>query len=121
MFLTKPVESGNVTRDLFHYAALFLALYFFNRVIYAKTPTALYPIYMTVTFAASFFSAIAVLSLIKSAEKGAPLTYFLPTVVYPAAIDSMIGFCLGLGTFINDVYFPLNKENEKFIRKGEVD
>ena len=110
MLLTKPMESGNVTRDLFHYAALFLSLYFFFRVIYLKTPPALYPLYMTIIFAAVFFAVITILSLLKSIKMGAPLTYYLSTAAYPALVDAMIGFCLGLGTFIVDMYLPLKKE-----------
>ncbi len=109
MFLTKPVESGNISRDLFHYAALFLSLYFFIRVIYSKTPPALYPLYMAVIFAAAYFAAIAILFLLKAGEKDESLT-FLSAAVYPALIDSIIGFCLGLGTFITDIYFPFKKE-----------
>lgn len=109
MLLTKPVDSGNITRDLFHYAALFISLYFFFRVIYAKTPPALYPLYMAVIFAAAYFSAIAILFLLKSSEKNMPLNDFSLVVVYPALIDAMIGFCLGLGTFIADMYLPLKK------------
>lgn len=116
MLLTKPVDSGNVSRDLFHYAALFLSVYFFFRVIYTKTPPALYPLYMTVIFAASYFSAIAILFLLKSTEKSMPLNDFSLAVVFPALVDAMIGFCLGLGTFINDSYLPLRKKSDK----GEI-
>jgi hypothetical protein len=110
MLLTKPDESGYVLRDIFHYAALLFSIFFFFRLFYSKSPPALYPIYTALIFAVVFFIAILVLSVIKSMNLGEPLTYYLETILYPAAIDTLIGFCIGVGTFIVDRYLPLKKK-----------
>jgi hypothetical protein len=110
MLLTKPDESGYVLRDIFHYAALLFSIFFFFRLFYSKSPPALYPIYTAVIFAVVFFIAILILSVIKSINLGEPLTYYMETILYPVAIDTLIGFCIGVGTFIVDRYLPLKKK-----------
>jgi hypothetical protein len=113
MLLTKPVESGYVLRDIFHYAGLLFSVFFFFRIFYSKSPPALYPIYTGVTFAVVFFIAILILSVLKSVNMGEPLTYYLETVLYPVAIDTLTGFCIGVGTFIADRYLPLKKNTAR--------
>lgn len=124
MLLTKPVESGYVLRDAFHYAGLFFSIFFFFRIFYSKSPPALYPIYTAVIFAVVFFTAILILSLLKSINRGEPLTYYLETVFYPVIIDTIIGFCIGVGTFIADRYLPLKKktagETEEAVNKEKA-
>ena len=113
MLLTKPDESGYVLRDIFHYAGLLFSLYFFFRIFYSKSPPALYPLYSAVIFAAVFFIAISILSLLKSMKMDEPLTYYLETVFYPVIIDTIIGFCIGIGTFIVDMYLPFKEKNQQ--------
>lgn len=110
MLLTKPVESGYVLRDLFHYAALLISVLFFFRIFYRKSPPALYPLYIALIFAASYFVFISILSLLKSYKMDKPADYYLETVLFPVLIDTMIGFCIGIGTFIVDMYLPLKKK-----------
>ena len=109
MLLTKPVESGYVLRDVFHYAGLLFSIIFFFRIFYLKSAPALYPVYTAVVFAVVFFIAILILSVLKSVNMGEPLTYYFETVFYPVIIDTVIGFCIGVGTFIADRYLPLKK------------
>jgi len=111
MLLTKPDESGYVLRDIFHYAGLLFSLYFFFRIIYSKSPPALYPLYSAVIFAVVFFIAISILSVLKSIKMDEPLSYYLETVIFPVLIDILIGFCIGVGTFIADRYLPLKKRS----------
>ena len=110
MLFTKPLESGYVLRDIFHYAGLFFSILFFFRIFYSKSPPALYPVYIAIIFAVVFFIAISILSLIKSIKMDEPLTYYMETVTYPVLIDVLIGFCIGVGTFIADRYLPLKKK-----------
>jgi hypothetical protein len=124
MLLTKPVESGYVLRDAFHYAGLLFSIFFFFRIFYSKSPPALYPIYTAVIFAVVFFIAILILSVLKSINRGEPLTYYLETVFYPVIIDTIIGFCIGVGTFIADRYLPLKEktagETEEAVNKEKA-
>lgn len=111
MLLTKPVESGYILRDVFHYAGLFFSVFFFFRLFYSKSPPALYPLFTAVIFAAVFFIAITILSLLKSVNRGESLLYYIETVFYPVVIDTLIGFCIGVGTFIADRYLPMKNIN----------
>ena len=124
MLLTKPIESGYVLRDVFHYAGLLFSIIFFFRIFYSKSPPALYPVYTAVIFAVVFFIAISILSILKSIKMGEPLIYYFETVFYPVAIDTLIGFCIGVGTFIADRYLPLKKntagEIEEAVNKDKA-
>ena len=64
-------------------------------------------------FTAVFFIAISILSLLKSMKMDEPLTYYLETVFYPVIIDTIIGFCIGIGTFIVDMYLPFKEKNQQ--------
>jgi len=64
-----------------------------------------------VIFAVVFFIAISILSVLKSIKMDEPLSYYLETVIFPVLIDILIGFCIGVGTFIADRYLPLKKRS----------